>query len=145
MKQTVWTVALCCALAGFACGKKDPPEISQAEATEGKEGMQPAQQVACGKTMCALGEVCCNPSCGICTARDGMCTQQFCDDAPASEAGETPPESPKITCDNVRCKAGTHCEMVQVQCVRAPCEPVPECKEDGLLNRDAKDAEPEKK
>jgi hypothetical protein len=35
-----------------------------------------------------------------------------------------------MTCANVRCMAGTHCEMVQVQCVRAPCDPVPECKPD---------------
>lgn len=31
------------------------------------------------------------------------------------------------TCANVRCAAGTHCELRQVMCVRAPCPPLPEC------------------
>jgi hypothetical protein len=81
-----------------------------------------------------------------------MCTQQFCEQGsvaappgeqgtsdapspgesmpPASSAIEGATPSSGITCDNVRCMAGTHCEMVQVQCVRAPCDPVPECKPD---------------
>jgi len=32
----------------------------------------------CGNTVCAEGMVCCNPSCGICTQPDGVCTQQAC-------------------------------------------------------------------
>jgi len=36
----------------------------------------------------------------------------------------------KQSCANVRCAAGTRCELVQVQCVAAPCDPVPECKPD---------------
>jgi len=106
---------------------------------------------ACGKINCAHGEVCCNASCSICTPPDGMCTQQICEsDLPAAvpgsqggaspAPGEVPPASAavnggpvdesRMTCANVRCMAGTHCEMVQVQCVRAPCDPVPECKPD---------------
>ena len=137
MKQTIW-VAIATVLALGAC-KKSETKISQAEATEGSEGKLPAQQVACGKAMCKLGEVCCNPSCGTCAAPDAVCTQQFCDESPPDqEAGDPPSEVPKISCDNVRCKEGTHCEMVQVQCVRAPCDPVPECKPDGLLDKNKK-------
>ena len=135
MRQTVG-VAVLGALA-LSCGRRSEPRVMQAETSEGAEGKQPAQQVACGPRRCALGEVCCNPSCGICTAPDGMCTQQFCDEAPAEpEAGDPPTEPPRVTCDNVRCKEGTHCEMVQVQCVRAPCDPVPECKKDGLIDKE---------
>jgi len=133
VKQTTGKLvcAVLAASALMACGKKSEPKISTAEGTEGGEGQQPAQQVACGKTRCALGEVCCNPSCGTCAAPDAVCTQQFCDEgAPDQQAGEKPAERPQVSCDNVRCKAGTQCEMVQVQCVRAPCEPVPECKSD---------------
>jgi hypothetical protein len=30
---------------------------------------------ACGDTMCAASEVCCNPLAGICTPPDGFCAQ----------------------------------------------------------------------
>jgi hypothetical protein len=110
-----------------ACKKGEESERATSEESVGKE--QPAQQVVCGKATCAAGEVCCNPSCGICTAPDGMCTQQFCDEEPAvSEGGDHPPPPAALTaCDTVRCAGGTHCELVQVQCVRAPCDPVPQC------------------
>ncbi|MCC6648869.1 MAG: hypothetical protein IT374_25300 [Polyangiaceae bacterium] len=32
----------------------------------------------CGATQCAVGTVCCNSSCGICTAPGDVCTQQVC-------------------------------------------------------------------
>ncbi len=35
--------------------------------------------------------------------------------------------APSPTCANVRCAAGTHCEMVPVTCVRAPCPAQPQC------------------
>jgi hypothetical protein len=35
------------------------------------------------------------------------------------------------TCDAMRCEPGTHCELVEVQCVRAPCHPQPQCLPDG--------------
>ncbi|MBI4512147.1 MAG: hypothetical protein HY698_21115 [Deltaproteobacteria bacterium] len=31
------------------------------------------------------------------------------------------------SCANVRCAAGTHCEMVEIICITTPCNPVPEC------------------
>jgi hypothetical protein len=39
---------------------------------------------ACGPSVCAEGEVCCNESCGICTPPDGFCTDQLCE-APAGD------------------------------------------------------------
>lgn len=33
---------------------------------------------ACGPNFCTGGTVCCNSSCGICTAPGDKCTQQFC-------------------------------------------------------------------
>lgn len=119
-------------LLGGACKRgEEKSESATSEESVGKE--QPAQQVVCGKARCAAGEVCCNPSCGICTPPDGMCTQQFCDETPAvSEGGDTPPPPAALTgCDTVRCASGSHCELVQVQCVRAPCDPVPQCVADG--------------
>jgi hypothetical protein len=38
-----------------------------------------AAGVRCGPNTCARGEICCNPSCGICTPPDGFCTEQFCE------------------------------------------------------------------
>jgi hypothetical protein len=38
----------------------------------------------CGPNTCARGQICCNPSCGICTPPDGFCTEQLCD---AGDAG----------------------------------------------------------
>jgi len=32
-----------------------------------------------------------------------------------------------VSCKTLTCDAGTHCEYVQVQCLRAPCFPVPQC------------------
>ena len=35
-------------------------------------------RVRCGKKLCLAGQICCNESCGICTAPDGFCTKQLC-------------------------------------------------------------------
>lgn len=40
------------------------------------------------------------------------------------------PPPPALTCDNVLCMEGTHCVMQDVDCVQAPCPPVPVCVED---------------
>jgi hypothetical protein len=117
--------------ANSSCKRGEARERAGAEKSAGEE--QPAQQVVCGKATCGAGEVCCNPSCGICTAPDGMCTQQFCDETPTVTQGGDPPPAPaaETGCDHVRCEPGTHCELVQVQCIRAPCDPVPQCVAEG--------------
>lgn len=54
-------------------------------------------------------------------------TSPMSDDTTEGAGAEPETGSPEITCANVRCAEGTHCEMVQVQCVRAPCPPMPQC------------------
>lgn len=117
----VWLVAL-----GLCVACKGGQKAENSEETTGSEQAGP---VSCGAATCAAGQICCNPSCGICTPPDGMCTQQFCD-GPPSQSAEESSAVPTTTCDNVRCMAGTHCEMIPVQCIKAPCSPVPECKPD---------------
>jgi hypothetical protein len=36
----------------------------------------------CGANTCDVGEVCCNPSCGICAPPGVACSQVACDDGP---------------------------------------------------------------
>jgi hypothetical protein len=108
-------------LLAVACSKG--PKVEKTEESTGSEQDGP---VSCGSVTCGEGQICCNPSCGICTAPDVMCVQQFCDEptkGPDAAAAA-------VTCDSVRCAEGTHCELLQVQCVRAPCNPVPECRSD---------------
>jgi hypothetical protein len=149
-----WGAGMCLLLAALGGCKHGGTSSEAAEPSPSQEAApEPAVGAACGKLNCAVGEVCCNPSCSICTPPDGMCTQQICEEdtaaappgtqggaspapgegSPVSGAinGEPPPvDETTTTCANVRCMAGTHCEMVQVTCVRAPCNPVPECKPD---------------
>ncbi len=109
---------------------------------ESREGARclPADGEPCGDAVCGEGLVCCNASCGICAPPDGVCITIAC------EQGERPchltdcPDGtycddvsgeaeclPNPSCDAVRCEEGTHCELQEVQCVRAPCPPVPVC------------------
>lgn len=34
------------------------------------------------------------------------------------------------SCNTVKCSSGQHCELVEVQCIRAPCPPLPMCIDD---------------
>jgi hypothetical protein len=61
--------------------------------------------VACGPTTCGAGKVCCNESCGICTAPGGVCIQLAC-------------ENP---CNLADCASGTTCKVVRGE---ATCVPV---------------------
>jgi hypothetical protein len=46
------------------------------------------------------------------------------------EAETCQPPPPPLTCENVLCPEGSHCEMQDVQCIQAPCPPLPICVED---------------
>lgn len=55
----------------------------------------------CGATTCAKGQVCCNASCGICTAPGGACIQLACEPKDAGPA--------KPTCAATTCPVGSEC------------------------------------
>lgn len=51
-------------------------------------------------------------------------------DEPTGTAGgetATEPATSEPSCADLRCGAGEHCEVVEVQCIRAPCPPLPQC------------------
>ncbi len=50
----------------------------------------------------------------------------YCDDLDGSAAC-----IPLPSCEGVSCKEGQHCELQEVQCIRAPCPPQPACIDDG--------------
>jgi hypothetical protein len=58
------------------------PTIRTPEPTYATTGLPlpPAEGVQCGENVCDAGEVCCNPSCGICTPPNGACIMIFCAD-----------------------------------------------------------------
>jgi hypothetical protein len=49
------------------------------------------------------------------------------EDAVSADEGSITEEARRRSCANVRCAAGTHCELRPVTCVRAPCPPQPTC------------------
>lgn len=48
---------------------------------------------------------------------------------PPPKASKAPPKQPASPCGE--CPSGTSCKLVQVQCIRAPCPPIPECVREG--------------
>ncbi len=104
---------LCVAVMLAGCG--DVSEVGSQEAAE-KEPCavkcmagyhQPANgactcipdgPVACGDKICPQGKVCCNPSCGICTAPLEGCIQLFCEPRPHGKP-----------CGTAVCGAGEFC------------------------------------
>jgi hypothetical protein len=66
-KGLAW-VAVAAAAAAIGCGG-----LAVVEREGGGGG------VACGPATCGADEVCCNESCGICTAPGDTCTTQACE------------------------------------------------------------------
>ena len=81
----------------------------------------PGPRVPCGPVGCPADQVCCNPSCGVCTPPGGACTKVFCG-APSS-----PVSSP---CGINTCNIGDVCCNPSCgictppggDCSKAPCE-----------------------
>jgi hypothetical protein len=44
--------------------------------------------VLCGPNTCNVGQVCCNPTCGTCTAPGASCDQAECTGAPRAPSNE---------------------------------------------------------
>jgi len=184
-----------CELVTVQCFRAPCPQVEQCVLDE-------VGGTACGDVTCEVGQVCCNASCGICTAPDMACIQIACEPDPdltcasvlcieGTTCIETPegpqclpqeenpcnlvdcapnmvcevvdgeatcvpvdvePASCAVTlcppdtycddisgtaqciplpsCDGVSCDAGQHCELREVQCIRAPCPPQPACVDD---------------
>lgn len=76
----------------------------------------------CGPTRCAVGEVCCNESCGICTPEGGMCTQQFCEPQPAKDIANAPDgQGRKGQPGEGPCKQDADCRAVSDYCTGCDC------------------------
>lgn len=96
----------------------------------------PALGEACGGVTCAADRVCCNASCGICTAPGEFCTQQACQPVagtcdevecgPGEGCIETP-RGPRCvvagTCANVLCEVGSACVETPSGPTCEPAEP----------------------
>ena len=88
---------------------------------------------ACAAVRCMAGTHCvlqgegaaCEPdgsATGASCAATLCATGTYCDDAGGTARCIALP-----SCDASECADGQHCELVQVQCVRAPCPPQPSC------------------
>lgn len=102
--------------------------------------MCPGGEIPCGPTMCEAGQVCCNPSCGICTAPDGLCTQQFCEDDSCPQRHDCAPgfhwSNERCGCvadERGGCTVDDDCELFSDYCTGCDCralakdDPIPEC------------------
>jgi hypothetical protein len=98
---------------------RDPAPVSP------RDGGDPMR---CGDTTCGSGEVCCNPSCGICTEPGGVCTTQICEDR---ECIDTMNEIRDLIVAHRACETDADCTKVNVSCL-----PNSTCTGDLYVNRD---------
>lgn len=63
-----------------------------------------------------------DPQCGVDGVTYGNRPSAACFDVPIAHAGTCEP-----SCDDHACEPGTHCELQEVWCIRAPCPPQPTC------------------
>jgi|GEM_PF-2753411 len=121
-----------CELVQVACVKAPCEPVAQCVSDDGGAG-QPGDGDAgpsCAATTCpegtdcvegAHGAECKKPQTASCAAT--LCAADtYCDDI-SGQAKCLPLPS----CKDIECAAGTHCELGQVQCFRAPCPPQPSC------------------
>jgi hypothetical protein len=111
--------------------------VSARTAGSAHVGLNCGNQAEC-QLPCGVPEIYA-PLCGVDGVTYSNKYEAACYDVPIAHTGvcDSGP-----TCANVRCAAGTHCEMVQVQCITTPCDPIPQCVPDqacpglGTLNPD---------
>ncbi|MEZ4375416.1 MAG: hypothetical protein R3B07_31685 [Polyangiaceae bacterium] len=80
----------------------------------GKDQSGAGRGAACGDTQCAVGEVCCNASCGICAKPDEGCILLACDPGGGTDPGTpgdpgTPDDPPGQPCGDTVCGQGQEC------------------------------------
>lgn len=113
--QTRWVSAI--AALAIACGG-----TGGGGEDAGSDG---ARGVPCGAVTCGVGDVCCNASCGICTAPGGSCTTEECVDAGSGADAGVPREDAGASCGAATCASG---ELCCPGCAGAmTCEPGPSC------------------
>ena len=88
------------------------------------EAAEPAP-VTCGVITCGQGQVCCNPSCGICTDPGGSCSKVVCGMVPVAASVTCGPNTCNVgqICCNPTCGI---CISPGQTCDPTPCDNAPE-------------------
>lgn len=153
MKRYEWLVAAVL-LVAVGCGSNGAGEIEGSRAASAAlragcvvdcpppcDGREPCQLrpcilvcppgiTPCGNATCGRGEVCCNASCGICTAPDGVCTQQECAQppGPCTEHALCKPgyrwSADRCACvaeDTQQCRKDSDCLLFSDYCTGCDC------------------------
>jgi hypothetical protein len=117
------------------------------ERAEAEPRVPPSPPVPCRKGTCDAGALVEEPCTLLCTRgkhcelqnERPVCIEDMADSAgscatalcPAEtycdDIGGTPKCIPLPSCANMKCVQGQTCQLVQVQCIRAPCPPQPTC------------------
>lgn len=108
--------------AGTHCDDTSGTAACVADADAGSTGVCNLQ--------CAKGSHCeaassgpsCVPDIATSCAATLCPAQTYCDDISGTATC-----LPLPSCNTVKCTASTHCELTAVQCIRAPCPPLPQC------------------
>lgn len=96
------------------CGDVDDGDDDHNDNGDGDDDhSEPGDGEPCGDTFCGDGQVCCNDSCGICTAPDEACIQIACEEeGDHGEPDDGDPEDPnddRADCNEVTCGEGQVC------------------------------------
>lgn len=111
----------------WVCPKCKPNDLvcSKAPCTQecsGQGGTEVKDPAVCGSTLCKVGEVCCNSSCGICTKPGGACIELFCGCASDADCRLFSDYCTGCDCRALRTvEVDPVCEGPGVRCFADPC------------------------